>query len=257
MQLLDELLSDGVIIEGIVRHDTSRSSRGWVVHLGPWWSCATAQLNEVPLRVRMRELDDPGLAHLPPGSTVKLRCMSFERPRARAYWWNALGVPSSLQLMDKRPIPVLVHDRSLGILVLDRRANAFVGRREDRYALRIGLSAGVDDRSADRRMVERARAIICMCEAEMARIHGEVAARARRIYNKRWRDRLVEHEPMPREEVARRMRLVSLTLTRDAEVHLSFSDDDMFYGRSIDAFLDRGLRLRLVTVGVPFADGVG
>ncbi|MGH2907021.1 MAG: DUF2262 domain-containing protein [Solirubrobacterales bacterium] len=246
----DNLPSDGVI-EGIVRRDASRSSRGWVTYLGPWWSHATAQLSEVPLRVRMRELDDIRRAHLTRGATVKLRCTNFEQPRAGANWWGALGVSSTLHPASARPTPILLHDRSLRTLVLDRRENAFVGRRGDRYALRIERSAGVDDRGADRREVERALATVRRCEVEMARIHAEIAARARRIYNRRWRDRWLMslgRAPMSQDEVTRRMRLSSLTVTRDGEVHLSFSDDDMFYGGSINAILRSNLRLRLVTV---------
>ena len=124
----------------------------------------------------MRELDDTGRARLAQGAAVTLRCLSFEPPRAGARWWGALGVPS----VRVRP-PVIVHDRMLRTLMLDRRANALVGRRGDRYALRIERSARVADRSADRQEVEHARTVVQTCEGEMRRIHGEVAARTRRI----------------------------------------------------------------------------
>lgn len=255
MDIFENLPSDDVIIEGLVRRDASQSSRGWVAYLRPWWwSYGTAHLSEVPLRVRMRELDDARRAHLTQGATVKLRCMCFERPRSGAPWWRALGVPSTLcPASGRRPTPVLLHDRLLRTLVLDRRANTFVGRRRDLYALRIERAAGVDDRRADRHEVERASAVVRRCEIEMARLHGEIAARARRIYNRRWRDRnwlWRRNVPISHEEVARRMRLSSLTVARDGEIHLSFSDDDMFYGGSINAILRSNLQLRLVTVDV-------
>jgi hypothetical protein len=251
MEPFDNPDPDGVIVEGIVRREVSRASRGWVAYLGPWWSHATAKLSEVPLRVRMRELDDTGRAHLAQGAAVTLRCLSFEPPRAGARWWGALGVPSTLQAVRVRP-PVIVHDRMLRTLVLDRRANAFVGRRGDRYALRIERSARVADRDADRQEVEHARTVVQTCEGEMRRIHGEVAARTRRIYNRRWRltPSAEERARISHAEVAGRLRLSSMTVARNAEVHLSFSEDDMFYGHSVNAILTSDLRLRLVTIGL-------
>jgi hypothetical protein len=197
----------------------------------------------------MHELDDTRRAHLFRGATIKLRCMNFERPRTGANWWGALGVPSTLRPASTRPTPVLVRDRLLRTLVLDRGGNAFIGSRRDLYALRIERSAGADDRGADRHEVERARTVVRACEANMARIHNDVAARARRIYNRsaRWRHELAL-ALNSQEEIARRMRLCSLTVARNGEVRLSFYDDDMFYGGTINAILRCSLQVRLVTV---------
>lgn len=260
MELSDNSLLHGKVIGGIVRRDVSPSSQGWVTFLGPWWVHATAQpyevplrmrlrqINEVPLRVRLRQLDDTARTRLAPGASVQLACTDFERPRKGAYWWGALGVPLVSRQGNAQCEPVLLHDRLLCTLMLDRRANAFVGRRRGRllYSLRIERTASVDHRDADRQEVERARAIVRTCEVEMRRIHNEVAARARRLYNKRWR---CDRQQLSREEVARRMRLSSLTVGRDGNVHLSFSDGDLFYGYAINASLSN-LRLRLVTIGV-------
>lgn len=66
MDPFDNRSPEGAIVEGVVWRDASRLSRGWVAYLRPWWSHATAQLSEAPLRVRMRELDDARRAHLAP-----------------------------------------------------------------------------------------------------------------------------------------------------------------------------------------------
>jgi len=239
--------SCGEIIAGIVRREVLSSSRGWVAFLRPWWSHATAQLNEVPLRVRLPQLDEAARARLVPGASVELTCTDFERPRRAAYWWGALGV--TLRQASVQGEPVLLHDRLLNTLMLDRRANAFVGRRRGRlhYSLRIERASSVEDRGTDSQEVERARAVVRACEVEMGRIHSEVAARARRLYNKRWR---CDRELLSREEVASRMRLSSLTVDRSGAVRLSFSDSDLFYGYAINASLKSNLRPKLVTIGV-------
>lgn len=237
-------------IRGILQRDASRSSRGWwVAFLRPWWPHAGARLNELPLRVRLPQLDEPERARLCPGAAVDLKCRNFERPRLGASWWGALGVPLTVQQANAQSEPVLLRDRMFGTLALDRRANAFVGRRRGRfrYQLRIERAASVDDRDSDRQEVERARAVVRSCEVEMGRIHGEVAARARRLYNKRWR---CDREQLSREQVAHRLRLASLTVCRGGELQLSFSDGDLFYGYSINVSLRSSLRLRLVAIGV-------
>lgn len=187
----------------------------------------------------------------PQGAIVKLRCMNFDQSRTGANSWGALGMSSTLTLhrVSAQRTPILLHDRLLRILVLDRQGNAFIGYRRGRYQyeLRIERSASVDDRDADQSEVERARTVLRACELQMEQIHNEVATRARRIYNRRWRFDL-DRELISREEVANRMYLRSLTVQRNGEVHVSFADDDMFYGGTIDATLRRNLQIRLVTV---------
>src|SRR4051794_37706167 len=134
MKLSDNSPPHGELIAGIVRRDASPSSRGWwVTFLSPWWSHTTAQLNEVPLRVRLRQLDEASRARLTPGATIQLSCTNFERPRTGAYWWGALGVPLTVRPATTQHEPVLLHDRLLSTLMLDRQANAFVGRRRGRF----------------------------------------------------------------------------------------------------------------------------
>lgn len=249
VDMFDEPSPDRVVVEGIVRSDASRSSRGWIAYLGPWWTHATARLNEVPLRVRMRELDETARAHLVPGATVKLTCTNLEHPRTAARWFGALAVPSSVRRTMAQPAPVLLSDRMFHTLVLDRRANAFVGRRRGSsgralYALRIERTASVDDRDADRPEVERSRAAVRTCESAMARIHDEVAHEVQNLYHQR----LCGRPMLSHAQVAGRIRLATLTVRRTSCVELSFSDDDLFFGSSITASLRRNLQLRRVEV---------
>ncbi|MEO7733985.1 MAG: DUF2262 domain-containing protein, partial [Kofleriaceae bacterium] len=234
-----------MLVEGFVRQDPRQARRGVVVFLSPWWH-GPAHFPRAPLRVRIpgnEALTGEGLAR---GAPVVVTCTSLEAPRRGAGWWAATGsarLHSSLGApppeSEGRPLTML--DHFFGRMVLELRSNVFTGQRQlpgRAYKVLIDRSAERDDHSRDHLVIERARAVVRMLELELARIHLEVASRARAIYVDKWRR---ARALLTVERTAARITMSSARIRHDGRAELCFADGDLFYGHWIQVELDSDL----------------
>jgi len=239
-------------VEGFVKHDPRPARRGVVVFLSPWWQ-GQAHFPRAPLRVRIpgnAGLTGEGLAR---GAPVVVTCTSLEAPRRGAGWWAATGSARLYSSLGTTPEsagrPLIMLDHFFGRMVLELRSNAFTGQRQltgRAYQVLIDRWAERDDHSGDNLTIERARAVVRMLELELARIHLEVASRARAIYVKKWRR---ARALLTVERAAARITMSSARIRRDGRAELCFADGDLFYGHWIQVELDSDLRVLSAEVG--------
>jgi len=139
--------------------------------------------------------------------------------------------------VDKQRRPVIVHDSFFGALQLDRRLNAYDGRRSagtGSYELSLERATEEDDDSGqDRELIERSRSSFEQLERELPRYMGAAADELLALYNDTWRNE-DEHAVLDLEEF-----MASLTLQsarRDARGHLYIylSPGDLFAGHWIE-----------------------
>jgi len=250
-----------VIIEGVVKRDPALVKRGLVLFLSPWWH-GPAHFVDALLRVRIPNSQPMTSEPLAKGTPVRIACTNLEPPRTGASWWAATGAgapharDAGPRTKDadgaspalRAPTPVRVFDRFLGRLTLEPSSNVFRGSRRltrRTYQVSIERSANADDRSADHRDLDRARAVLRALELALATIHHEVASHAQAIYHERWRGARAR---LTRNRVTARIALSAARIGVDGRVTLSFSEGDLFFGHWLEILLDASLRVQTVEV---------
>jgi hypothetical protein len=217
--------------------------RGLVIYLSPWRECATGRITASPIRIRF-----PAAGHLSmivaPGIAARICCADLEAPRRGSHTWTALGQEVDVGGRGARPqVPVIVHDRLLGRVVLDSKANVFIGQRSRggmRYAIRIERTTTDSDPATARADVRLAAGRVRHFEEQAGNVRVMIVRRIHELYDGQWRHR---RRRSSIGEVAGELQISELMIKLDGSLAIQLLAGDLFYGHWIEVALDPSLGL--------------
>jgi hypothetical protein len=220
------------------------------LELVPWRVEDSAELCDVPLQVdipiKERELDR-WFNRLDAGAKLQVTVDRLEKSADKP-WWLAVGrlpvrrIAGSALLRKAHAEltkPVVIQDRVLGRLELDRSLHWFEGKRRlagRRYRLAVSQSGAGEDRARDLRDVERAKAIVRRLETQLKATLAAIARKMLPLYNDGWRDR---RPAQARAAFLRRLRLSDIVIHSDGRATLYFKDGGLFLGHAVEVRVRR------------------
>lgn len=232
-------------VRGVLNGHAAGAGTPWVLvlHLRPW-RVVGEPLASVELRLEIpapqesiRELMEP----LNDGLCVEVEIDSLTPRESDVLAIGGLPVrivEADRELRDARAKldePVVIDDRELGKLTLDRKFNWFDGTRRAaiEYSISVHRSGATDDAARDARDLEDARGRVLAFETRLAEIMRAIANDKLALYNDTWRDEDEGDPEIDAEEFIARVSLSSVVVSK-TRTTAYFDDGGLFLGHTIE-----------------------